>query len=236
MVYCTCSEKDFSTFYQMNSALVSGVVLAGGESKRFGSDKRLAVVNGSCLLAGACTKVSAVLGADAAVGVSISADGSSSDFFRDILEPALEGSNLTPSGYCLIPDKHGNSGPLGGILSALVEFDTEWLLVVPVDLPNVSTNSLFAILSLISAQKNPPMAVIAEGLDGQLQPLVGCYNKRIIPYIKTAVGEGKLSVRRLLESLDRLADHGPVVRHKISEFELHNVNFEGDVRTDTDRI
>jgi molybdenum cofactor guanylyltransferase len=237
MVYCTSSRKDLSTFYRMNTALVSGVVLAGGGSKRFGSDKRLAIVNGSSLLAGACSKMSAVLGAGARIGVSISAEGTSAHFFRDVLVPALRGSDLTASNYSLIPDKHGDSGPLGGILSAHAELDTEWLLVLPVDLPNVSIESLLAILSIISKPGQPSsLAVIAEGPDGQLQPLVGCFNKSIIPYIKTAVSGGNLSVRRLLDSLERLPDHAPVVRHKVSEFELHNVNFAGDVRTDTDRI
>jgi molybdenum cofactor guanylyltransferase len=111
---------------------VTGIVLAGGGSTRFGSDKLAAVVEGIPLLhhpilrlAEVCREVVVVLAPDAA-------------------EPSMP---LAVS-VRLVRDASEGEGPLAGLLAGLSEVDTDWALVAGGDMPTLQTSVLLEMLTV----------------------------------------------------------------------------------------
>ncbi|TDI78035.1 MAG: molybdenum cofactor guanylyltransferase [Bacteroidetes bacterium] len=224
----------------MSSISVSGVVLAGGKSRRFGSDKRRAHFHGKSLLANACEKIAGTIGENAdkgSLGISISADEDPSVFLSDVLGPALVASDKHPSDFHIISDLQADIGPLGGIYSSLAACETDWILVLAVDLPGVSDATLTTMVERINKAHNPQLlAVVAEDTSGAIHPLIGCYNQGLRPYIEQAISERKTGIRRLLHSIELLPGASRIARLTLPDIELHNINFAGDVSTSTDRI
>jgi molybdenum cofactor guanylyltransferase len=131
---------------------VTGIVLAGGGSTRFGSDKLAAVVEGIPLLhhpilrlAEVCREVVVVLAPDAA-------------------EPSMP---LAVS-VRLVRDASEGEGPLAGLLAGLSEVDTDWALVAGGDMPTLQTSVLLEMLT-VAAQAGVD-AVVLEDRD-RVRPL-----------------------------------------------------------------
>lgn len=86
---------------------IAGVVLAGGQSSRMGSDKSLLKINGQTLLERATELL---------VNSGI--------------------KNTVISGQNGIQDKYPNKGPIGGILSTLISLkEYSQAIIIPVDMP-----------------------------------------------------------------------------------------------------
>lgn len=108
----------------------TGIVLAGGRSTRFGSDKLAAEVDGVPLLhhpvlrlAEVCREVLVVV----APGVQ---------------EPALPMAIATR----VVHDATEGEGPLAGVLAGLMESVTDWALVAGGDMPDLRTSVLLEML------------------------------------------------------------------------------------------
>jgi len=98
----------------------AGLVLAGGASTRMGTDKALLTLEGHTLL-------------DRAVGI----------LRRFGADPVLVSGNRP--GYDCVPDSRPGLGPLGGlesILAARGELAGRWMMVIPVDMPYLDTETL----------------------------------------------------------------------------------------------
>jgi molybdopterin-guanine dinucleotide biosynthesis protein A len=222
--------KSYQHSSKHNSVTVAGVILAGGNSTRFGSDKRVAIRDGISLLGSACQKMKHVVGGQGPLGISI-ASHDDPDAFRDsVVTPCFSGTNLDAFEFDLINDVQADKGPLCAILSSLSAFETDWVIVLAADLPSVSTETLSRLIERITTDNSDRLlAVLAEGTSGDIQPLIGCYNKRFRTYIEEAISTGNLGVRRLMNSIELLPDAGLIERLWLSEEELRNINFAGDV-------
>ncbi|MEL0642026.1 molybdenum cofactor guanylyltransferase [Pseudoalteromonas aliena] len=119
-----------------NKAVFTGVVLAGGQSSRMGSDKANLILKNKTLLQNACE----LLKAAGASNVLIS-------------------RNVQSATSQYIPDIYPDSGPLGGIYSTLMATEQD-ILVTAVDMPLLTCNLLSQIVSVVSDkshfQKNQP--------------------------------------------------------------------------------
>lgn len=108
----------------------------------------------------------------------------------------------------VIPDVAAGCGPLEGLRAALAHSDTDWNLVLAVDMPLVSPELLrwiaershkaaFAVVPALLKEENsfsaPPQRI--------LQPLCAAYHRRLLPSIDQALAEGDFSIHRLLERL-----------------------------------
>lgn len=202
---------------------VAGVVLAGGSSRRFGSDKRLAKFRGKSLLIHAYETLS-----DVTKDVYLSVDaGFLLKEFNDQLaenEPALS-ENL------LITDLVPNQGPLGGIYSTMNTLSTDWLLVLATDLPRVSSDSLRAVIkkTLTRHTRSECFAVIAVDDADRSQPLAACYSRRLLPYIGAALHRNELGVIRLLNLVTEEVGPRSIDRVCFPTRELLNVNRPEDL-------
>jgi molybdopterin-guanine dinucleotide biosynthesis protein A len=158
-------------------------ILAGGQSRRFGSDKARAKVGAETLL----ERVARVMGADASRVWVVAAE-------QGRYEELLPGAG--------VEDRWPGEGPLGGLGSALTHrIATQgpgWLALAPCDLLDPEV----AWWSLLSAQVVHG-DVAAAFHDGQRwHPLVGLYHTDSLSAVESLITRGERALWRLLEEVN----------------------------------
>ncbi len=185
----------------MNQSAIKGIVLAGGKSLRFGSDKALAVINGERLIEKP-VKLLRGLGLETVVIANHTRDYS-------FLSCRIEND--------LIPDR----GPLGGLHTAVSLFPHASLLVLPCDMPFLTQS---ALKQLIQAHK-PGHATLFELSNKMLQPFPGIYPSSSLRHIVDLLREGNLSMRAFLKTIASIT----IVPPPDDTAMLSNVNSQKDM-------
>lgn len=162
---------------------VDGIVLAGGRSERFGSDKRIVDFSGESMVAGACRRMAAAID-----GTLVTVTGETAE--------QLPGTEL---GIVCADDVPGR-GPLGGLATGLahVRFGA---VVLAVDTPMVRTETLIRLAAIGRATGRPA----ALRHDGGWEPLVAFYPRAILNDIGAALSEGRTAPHRLLDAWQTIA-------------------------------
>ena len=171
------------------TAAVTGVVVAGGRSTRFGdSEKALAAVAGQPML----RRVVATLGTvTSEVVVNCRPDQ------RAAFERALEGIG-TEVRYAL--DDQPDEGPLAGLFRGLTAVDTEFALVLGCDMPLADGEGLAALLE--RARTTDADAVVPT-TDGGPEPLHAAYRvESTRTAAQEALGDGRRSLHALLDGIE----------------------------------
>ena len=157
--------------------LPTGIILAGGKSRRFGRDKALVEIGGQTLLARTVKLLESRCGEIIVVGRQEIACSS------NVPLRAVEDT---------IPD----IGPLGGIFTGLTESETDLNVILAVDMPFATPELLDQlVISLGEADAAVPKA------EGRLQPLCAVYRKRCRPTLKVLLEEGRRAVYGFLDRL-----------------------------------
>jgi len=156
---------------------ITGVILAGGQSSRFGSNKALALLHGKPLVRHVADTVALI--------------------FSDRLLVTNTPEQYDFLNMPMIKDQYQGMGPLAGIHAALRHTDKSWIFVVGCDMPAV-TPELFAFLC--SFVHGDYEAVI-PWLETGAQPLCGLYQKKVLTRIEQYLRSGKAQVKELLENL-----------------------------------
>lgn len=155
---------------------VDGLLLAGGRSRRFGSDKRRA-------------RLGAVTLAERSLALlRACADG---DVFV-----AGAGAFDHPVDAITVPDADAGAGPLAGIVGALGRTHGG-VLVLPCDAPFVSADTLAAIGRLARRYRR---TVVVRGRHG-IEPLVAFYPRSALPFLAAGLRVGNRALHRLLRRL-----------------------------------
>jgi molybdopterin-guanine dinucleotide biosynthesis protein A len=147
------------------SEAVTGAVLAGGASRRFGSDKALARFRGERLI----DRVVRALGA---VCREVLIVGGDRDAYRDVAAR-------------YVADLRPGEGPLGGLATALGAASTAHVLLVACDMPLLGSQLLGAIAGRAGAAD----VVLPEGPDGP-EPLCALYAARCRAAVEAALAAG----------------------------------------------
>ncbi|MEM8682331.1 MAG: NTP transferase domain-containing protein [Pseudomonadota bacterium] len=170
----------------MPSAL-SGLVLAGGRSRRMGTDKALLVNNGESQLAMAVRLLRDVCDA---VFVSTRED--------QVDEPER-------ARFPQLVDRYDDLGPVAGILSAMDERpDDDWL-VVACDLPKLSAQTLQALIDERGSEA--PMIAFRSSQNDLPEPLCAIYTRRSASILRGCVDDGLKCPRKMMINSDtRLID------------------------------
>jgi len=156
---------------------VFGLVLAGGRSRRMGSDKALLEKNGETQLSRTVRLLERHLDR-----VFVSARPDQAD------EPERRR-------YELILDRYDDLGPVAGILSAFEEHtDVDWL-VLACDLPNVDDST---IRGLLEAGGEKPFTAYRSRHDGLPEPLCAVYRRDSVAGIRAFVDDGLKCPRKML--------------------------------------
>jgi molybdenum cofactor guanylyltransferase len=157
--------------------LISGVILAGGRSVRFGRDKALEVWQGKTLLEHASTAL------------------------RCFPEQFIIGG--TPGQYGFLglsvyPDLEPHQGSLYGVARALELANFSRVALSACDMPNL-TQSYWKFI----ANLEPADVIIPENSDGLLEPLAAIYRKRkSLKQVKAALEVGNLKMTGWFSDLD----------------------------------
>lgn len=161
----------------MGKRKLSALILAGGRSRRMGSDK-------ATLRIGAQTQLdrTAALLADFAadVFVSVRAD--------QTREPAR-------AGHRQLVDKIEDIGPLGGIHAALTESDDDWLIVA-CDLPMLDAATL-SVLTAAHSSEHAVSAFAGYG-NGLPEPLCAIWTRAALPWVEAAIAAERYCPRKIL--------------------------------------
>ncbi|MEM9207668.1 MAG: NTP transferase domain-containing protein [Pseudomonadota bacterium] len=166
---------------------LSGLVLAGGRSRRMGTDKALLVNNGESQLAMAMRLLESVC--DAA-------------FVSTREEQADEPERAR---FAQIVDCYEDLGPIAGILSAMDERPGDDWLVVACDLPNLSPATLQALVA--ARDDSAPMIAFRSSHNGLPEPLCAIYAAESKTLVRDFISQGIRCPRKMMINSDtRLID------------------------------
>ncbi|WP_397546997.1 molybdenum cofactor guanylyltransferase [Rhodothermus marinus] len=186
------------------NADLTALLLAGGRSRRFGTDKARAVVDGTPMLQ-RVYETARVLTSH--VLLSVRPDG---DFYFDLVPPEVP-RLLDP-----VPD----AGPLAGLVAGLRAARTPWLLALACDLPFLNEATLRGLLAACSPDVD---AVVPITPEGRRQPLCALYRVETVrPVAEARLVAGGHALQALL---DRLS----FATLSVSDAPLRNVNTPDDL-------
>jgi molybdopterin-guanine dinucleotide biosynthesis protein A len=173
----------------MKPAPVSGIVLAGGRSSRFGGDKLAARVGGSTLLELAVVAVAAV---STEVIVVVAAGDE-----RELPEASV------PVRRAVDPEVFG--GPLVGLLAGLEAAREPIVIVAGGDMPTLSPDVLRKLLSALVASEGSYDVAVLVGR-GETRPLpCAVRNGAATQTARRLLGDGERSLKALIRSLTALS-------------------------------
>ena len=161
----------------------SGYVMAGGGSTRFGFDKARAELNGETMLARMCALLKNVTG---------------------VVSVVAPIGRYADSGERIVEDHWPGEGPLGGIITALMDaraqtHEDTWCLIVGCDMPFLTTAWLKYLKDRALASSTPVIAPqSAEGLE----PLCSCWHTRATGKLQYAFEDG---IRKVTEAMKRVS-------------------------------
>ena len=170
------------TVAAQNNFAVRGYVMAGGASRRFGSDKALALIGSETLLARMCKLVEAA-----------------TDKAR-IVAPC---GRYLDSGFEVVEDRWPDEGPLGGIITALgaTEKDQnacQWNLMISCDMPFLTQRWLE--FQCERAKASDAEVIVPRSAHG-MEPLCACWRTSTLGALQAAFDE---DIRKVTEAMKRL--------------------------------
>ena len=185
---------------------VTGIVLAGGRSSRFGSDKMAAEFRGRPLLAHALEVVDSL-----------------SDETLLVLAPSAEEPENLPLGVRIVRDREPYGGPLRGLSSGLSRATGDVAIVTGGDMPRLAPLVLIEMRKMLESSDDADAVALLEGDDVRPLPLV--LRTRVRPVADRLLTEGERTLRALL------AQFGVV---EFEEPEWRKLDPEGGTLVDVD--
>lgn len=157
--------------------------MAGGGSTRFGFDKARAELNGETMLARMCELIRHVTGSVSVVAPS----GRYAEFGGRVVE-----------------DRWPGEGPLGGIITALMDAHTQnhrhtWCLIVGCDMPFLTREWLRYLKE--HALASSASMVVPQSAAG-LEPLCACWHTEATGKLQYAFEDG---IRKVTEAMKRVS-------------------------------
>ena len=188
---------------------VSGVVLAGGESRRLGRDKALERIRGQTLIERVIEGI-APLTAEVIV----------------VAGSAAQAAALPPMpGVQVVSDRYPGCGSLGGIFTGLSASRDPWVLVVACDMPFLNPR----LLRRLMAMRRDVDAVIPH-LKGQPEPLHTLYSKTCLGPMERMLQAGQLKIAPLFEQVRvRYVHEATIDRIDPDHRSFFNINSPADL-------
>ncbi|NLC49728.1 MAG: molybdenum cofactor guanylyltransferase [Bacteroidales bacterium] len=159
-----------------NNSDITGVILAGGQSRRMGFNKAQAEMHGESMLIRMIDKLKEI---------------------TPIIAVSCGTTSYPNIDWLQIPDEYPQCGPLGGIYSVMKVSNTSLHLVVSCDIPLVSTS----LLEYIAASATQSNALITVPIDENGQPQMMCavYHKDVLPILKQQLDNHVFKMKSLLD-------------------------------------
>jgi len=155
---------------------ITGVILAGGKSSRFGVNKALLEINGSKLI-------------DRVTGLLIS-------IFERVILITNSPDEYLYLGLPIREDLIKGLGPIGGILTGLEDINDEAGFFIACDMPFVSEDLIRYIVSVRGG-----FDAVVPKIDWKIEPLHALYRKSCLPVIRGLIASG---VYQTIKAFDML--------------------------------
>jgi molybdopterin-guanine dinucleotide biosynthesis protein A len=155
---------------------IAAFILAGGESRRMGTDKSQLTLDGKSFVEHVAAALAKISGEITVVG-----------------KPATDSTKLRQ-----VPDVYPNWGALGGVHTALASTEAAWCLIVACDFPFVTADLFDRLASLREGYE----AVAPVQSDSIPQPLCALYQtKRCLARADELINSGERRPVALLQSV-----------------------------------
>ena len=178
----------------------SAIILAGGKSLRFGSDKTSLEINGVRIIEAVSEKLRR--------------------FFPEII---IAGSGFNIPGTSEVSDIYRGAGPLGGIHAGLIAASNEVCFVVACDMPNLY---MPFVKSLLDASADCDVVLPRTG--EYVQPLCAVYKKKLLHLIERLLIQDIRSILKLYEISKVRHIEVPQSKGKSENDMFFNINYRGD--------
>lgn len=152
---------------------VTGVLLAGGKSRRMGEDKRYLVLGEQTLLERGLTVLRSIF---QNVVVVIAQDSPPLDVEAHVVRD-------------LVPD----CGSLGGLYTGLIQATTPYIFVVACDMPFLNP----AVIAQFTSRRASADIVMAT-LAGRVHPMHALYGKRCLPVVEQMIRARQLKIQEMV--------------------------------------
>jgi molybdenum cofactor guanylyltransferase len=187
----------------MISGKISGAVLAGGRSSRFGRDKALELWQGKTLLEHALASL------------------------ENCTERFIIGGTSERYGFAGVPiyaDLEPHQGSLYGLARALELAQSDRVAVMACDMPGLSREFWNFMTNL-----EPAQVVIPENTDGFLEPLAAIYSKSCLPTVQTALEAKQLRMTGWHDGLEVRVVSWTELEARFGSKLFRNVNTRADL-------
>jgi molybdopterin-guanine dinucleotide biosynthesis protein A len=158
----------------------TGIILAGGRSSRFGSNKALAELHGKKLIEHVISVMRAV--------------------FDEVVIVTNQPEQYKEFGCKVLKDIIPDLGPVGGIATAFKYTDKSAIFVTACDMPFISADAINNILS----QAESYSAVVARSQNG-MEPLFALYKKDTLKHFEEGFKKDDRSVLSILKQIKQIS-------------------------------
>lgn len=155
---------------------LTAYIIAGGSSRRMGTDKLFLRMGGRSLLERTIASCEA--------------------YFRPVKLVAPDGARFSSLGYAVVADSPRACGPMAGVIAALEDCDTDSCFVTAADLPDLNAE---VIASLLSRYRGQQYLGLIE--TNGVQPLCGIYHKSALEVFYRYAGDNEFSLVKALRAL-----------------------------------
>ena len=152
---------------------VTGVLLAGGKSRRMGEDKRFLVLGEQTLL----ERGLAVL----------------RSMFQDVLVVIAQDSPPLHVDARVVQDLVPDCGSLGGLYTGLTQATTPCIFVVACDMPFLNQAVIAQFI-----RRGAVGDIVMAKLDGRLHPMHAVYGKRCLPALEQMIQARQLKIQEVV--------------------------------------
>jgi len=152
---------------------VTGILLAGGKSRRMGEDKRYLVMGGETLL-------------ERGLGVLRSV-------FQEVLVVIAQDSPPVGVDAKVVRDLVSECGSLGGLYTGLMQATTPYIFVVACDMPFLDQ----AVIAQFTSRRATADIVMAK-LAARLHPMHALYGKRCLPVLEQMIQARQLKIQEVV--------------------------------------
>ncbi|WP_258530634.1 molybdenum cofactor guanylyltransferase [Paenibacillus taichungensis] len=158
----------------------TGIILAGGLSRRMGFNKALLEWNDSSVLEQIIQAMAPAV-------------------HRIILSTGNNTAAYTALPYDRVQDDYPGKGPLAGLQAALQASETDWNLICACDMPLLEP-SFFKGMKWLAESGQEHHAIVPR-LAGRVHPLAGAYHRRVLPELEQRLIDNRLKVTQWLEEI-----------------------------------
>ena len=152
---------------------ISGVLIAGGKSRRMGRDKRFLTVGGTSLFQRILTLLEQI-------------------FPETIVVLAEPLESLEVRGGRVVYDVIPNAGSLGGLYTGLMAASHVRIFAVACDMPFLNSD----VIRFMASFDTTADIVVAK-LESGFQPLHALYSRSCLPFLKAMAAERDLKIQKL---------------------------------------